>query len=99
MAAKNEHVSCASEAWTQLTDGAGATGDVSLAVIATNGKVWIQANTTAAAPSDLDGAFPLVKVGDGFSEVTIAELFTNDASNAHLYAYAERGATIAIAHG
>lgn len=99
MAAKDEAVACAAGAWTHLTDAAGATGNVSVALVS-GGPVWLKATTSATAPSGTEGTLTLLEPGDGWSEATIAAKFPGVASADHLYArpVGAQAAVVGISH-
>jgi hypothetical protein len=98
MAAKSAWVTCAKGTFVQLTDNAGATGDVSVVLVGGH-MAWLIPATSTTPPTTIDDGLPVYTHGDGWSEATIPEKFPDDATNTHLFAFSPQGATIAIHHG
>lgn len=99
MAAKDAAVACPAGEWTLLTDNAGTSGNVSIALVS-GGPVWLKASTTTTAPSGADGTLSLIKPGEGWSEATIAAKFPGVASATHIFArpVGAAAAVVGISH-
>lgn len=84
--ARHAQVTCAFDAWTELTNAEDATGDISIELLTDNTPIWLEATATGTAPAGAEGTFSLIRFGDGWSEATIAEKFPGVSGAVRLWA-------------
>lgn len=95
MAARNDNVTLAAGAWTQITDG-----DVTSLRVQNvgTGAIWIKARVGAGALASLGGAIcldPLMTIG---ADMTLAELFPGVSGANRVYAWSDMGGIASVSH-
>lgn len=95
MAARNDNVTLAANAWTQITDG-----DVTAIRVQNigTGAVWVKARVGAGALASLGGAIcldPLMMIG---ADMPLADLFPGVSGANRVYAWSEVGGLVSVSH-
>lgn len=95
MAARNDNVTLAASAWTQITDG-----DVTAIRVQNigTGTVWIKARVGAGALASLGGSIcldPMMTIG---ADTPLTELFPGVSGANRVYAWSEAGGIVSVSH-
>lgn len=95
MAARNDNVTLAAGAWTQLTDG-----DVSAIRVQNvgTGAIWIKARVGAGALTTLGGAICLDALMTIGADMSLSDLFPGVSGANRVYAWSESGGLASVSH-
>ena len=95
MAARNDNVTLAAGAWTQITDG-----DVTALRVQNvgTGAIWIKARVGAGALASLGGAICLDSMVAIGADMTLADLFPGIAGANRVYAWSDNGGLVSVSH-